>query len=64
LALALGDASRDERRGALGDLVGVKDPLGPAAQFALVEIRVASAPRRRLVALRVPIAARLRRARA
>jgi len=64
LALALGDASRDERRGALGDLVGVKHQLGPTARFALVEIRVASAARGRLVALRVPIAARLRRARA
>jgi hypothetical protein len=64
LALALGDASRDERRGALGDLVGVKHQLGPTARFALVEIRVASAARGRLVALRVPISARLRRARA
>ena len=64
LALALGDASRDERSGALGDFVGVQNLLGPTARFALVEIRVARAARGRLVALRVPIAARLRRARA
>ena len=64
LALAFGDASRDQRRGALGDLVGVEDSLGPTAKFGLVEIRVTSATRRRRFALRVPIAARLPRARA